>query len=362
MSGICQVLCYTVEDMKYQHIQTTFFLGLLFATTVLFLWMVGEYLVPVFWAAVLAVVFAPVFQWLCRYSGGHGSFSAVMTIFGIILLVALPVTLITTLVAQESIAVYQNLTQEEGEAVALVERISVVTESLEVFGVTAPAAEEWVRTSVARLADTIAGSMYSFGQVTVKIAIQIAVALYILFFFLRDGRELVSKILHFIPLSAGREDMIITRFTETTRAVVQGTLLIALAEGLIGGITFWLVGVSAPALWGVVMTILSIIPVLGPALVWVPMGLLLIATGSFWAGIIVIVVGIAVISVVDEFVRPIVVGRKAKMPDAVVLLATLGGLASFGISGFVIGPIIAALAITLWVMFETHYREDLLTK
>ena len=348
--------------MQYQHLQTTFFLGLLLATTVLFLWMVGEYLVPVFWAAVLAVVFTPVYQWLYRYTGGHGSFAAIGTIFGIVILVAIPATFVTTLIAQESVTLYQTLTQADTEPISLVERVGVLAQSTEWLGVTAPAVEEWVRDSVARLADTVASSMYSFGQVTIQIVIQLAVAFYVLFFFLRDGRELIEKLLHFIPLSAGREQMILTRFSETTRAVVQGTLLIALVEGLIGGVTFWLVGVSAPALWGVVMTVFSIIPVLGPALIWLPMGLLLIVTGSLWAGIIVLAMGIVVISVIDEFVRPIVVGRKAKMPDAVVLLATLGGLATFGISGFVIGPIVAAVCMTLWVMFETHYHDELLNK
>lgn len=348
--------------MQYQHLQTAFFLSLLLATTVLFLWMVDEFLVPVFWAAVLAIIFSPVYSWLYKYTGGKGTFAAVTTIFGIMLLVALPATLVTTLIAQESVALYQNVTQGEGASVTLIERVGTAAQSAEWLGVTADSVEAWVGDSVARLADTIASSMYSFGQVTIQIVIQIAVSLYILFFFLRDGRAIMEKLLHYVPLSVGREHMIISRFSETTRAVVQGTLLIALVEGLIGGITFWIIGVSAPALWGVVMTILSIIPVLGPALIWLPMGLLLIATGSLWSGIILIAVGIAVISVIDEFVRPVVVGRRAKMPDAVVLLATLGGLATFGISGFVIGPIIAAVFITLWVMFETHYHDDLLQK
>lgn len=348
--------------MKYEYVQTTFFLSLLFVTTVLFLWMVGEYLVPVFWAVVLAVVFMPIFGWLKRYTGGQGTFSAVATIFCVVLLGALPAILVTTLVAQESVTLYQSLTQGEMRDVGFVERISTAAQSVEVLGIQPAMLEGWLTDGVARLADVVAGSMYSFGQVTIKVVVQFAVALYILFFFLRDGRQLMEKVLHFIPLSAGREQMILTRFSETTRAVVQGTLLIALVQGLVGGITFWLVGVSAPTLWGVVMTILSVIPVLGPALVWLPMGMLLIVTGSLWSGVIVLGVGIAVISVIDEFIRPIVVGRRAKMPDALVLLATLGGLATFGISGFVIGPIVAAVFMTLWEMFETHYHEDLRDK
>jgi predicted PurR-regulated permease PerM len=184
--------------------------------------------------------------------------------------------------------------------------------------------------------------------------------LYLLFFFFRDGAKLSSIIMHHIPLGAGYETRLMERFSQTAQAVVKGTLAIAVLQGIIGGILFLSVGISNPVLWGVAMAVLSVVPLFGTALIWVPAALAMIFTGSLVSGIIIILVGAFVISVVDEFLRPILVGRGTKMPDALVLLAIIGGLATFGVSGFIIGPIIAALFLSLWSFFEERYRTDLL--
>jgi predicted PurR-regulated permease PerM len=210
------------------------------------------------------------------------------------------------------------------------------------------------------LTQVVASSLVSFSQLTVTFLIKTAIMLYLLFFFLRDGAKLKSIILHYLPLGNGQENRLMDRFAETVQAVVKGTLAIAVIQGIIGGILFFSVGIANPVLWGVTMAVLSLIPLLGTAIIWIPAALVLIATGSVWSGIIILVVGAVVISTVDNFLRPILVGRGTKMPDALVLLATIGGLATFGVSGFIIGPIIAALFLSLWVFFEERYRVDLL--
>lgn len=349
--------------MTYTQLQQTFFLAILIVTSGVFLWMLGEYLWPVFWAVVLAIVFYPWHQHLVTRFRERSLLASLTTITIIILLVAIPLSVVVTLVAQESYTLYQNLAQNsESNTVSFIEKVGTVVSYIEPLPITPEAIEEKLRSVAAQGSEFIATSAVSFGQITFKFAIHTAIAVYLLFFMLKDGPVLRRTLLHYLPLPNGQEERLLRRFVETTRAVVQGTLMIAILQGVIGGTTFWLLGIGAPVLWGVAMAILAIIPAIGPALVWFPASVILILTGSVWQGVTLLVVGALLVSVIDEFLRPILVGRKAKMPDAVVLLATIGGIASFGISGFVVGPIIAAFFISLWVMFEEKYHKELSKK
>jgi predicted PurR-regulated permease PerM len=149
------------------------------------------------------------------------------------------------------------------------------------------------------------------------------------------------------------------RFTTTTRAVAKGTVAIAILQGALGGIAFAIAGVSAPTLWGVAMTFMAVIPAIGPGIIWLPAGIILLLTGSIWQGVFILIVGGLLVSLIDNLLRPILIGRETKMPDALILLATLGGLATFGISGFIVGPIIAAFFLSLWSIFEEKYHTEL---
>jgi predicted PurR-regulated permease PerM len=181
--------------------------------------------------------------------------------------------------------------------------------------------------------------------------------LYLLFFFLRDGHAVVERLVRILPLGDARERHLFNRFAEVVRATVKGTFVIAAVQGTIGGIAFALLGVRGALLWGVVMALSSLLPVVGPALVWAPAAVLLMTTDRLIEGIVLVVVGVVLVGLADNLLRPILVGRDTRMPDYLVLLATLGGLALFGISGLVIGPLIAALFITLWEMFEQTYGD-----
>jgi predicted PurR-regulated permease PerM len=130
--------------------------------------------------------------------------------------------------------------------------------------------------------------------------------------------------------------------------MIKGNILVAALQGALGGIIFWLLGIHAPVLWGVVMALLSLLPAVGAALVWLPVAIYFLATGSVWQGVLLIGYGALVISLVDNFLRPFLVGKDTKMPDYLVLISTLGGIAAFGLNGFVIGPVIAAMFIAVW--------------
>jgi predicted PurR-regulated permease PerM len=152
-----------------------------------------------------------------------------------------------------------------------------------------------------------------------------------------------------------REVRLMRKFAQVSRATVKGTLVVAVVQGVLGGVLFSLVGIQAAIFWGVAMGILSILPAVGPMLVWLPAAVILLATGALWQGLVVIACGILIVSMVDNLLRPILVGRETHMPDYLVLVATLGGLTMFGLAGFVAGPIVAALFLVMWDMFADEY-------
>lgn len=352
--------CYT-ETMSFAHIQKFVFFGLLFSTTILFLYMLGGYLVTVLWAVVIALVFYPVYEYLKKVFKGRASAAALSTVLLVVLVVLIPLISVGGMVVSESLALYDTLTQNDGnsDSPGLLARVSTVTSYLEPYGISQSNVENRLRDWVASLSQVVATSLVAFSQYTLSFLIEVMIMLYLLFFFLRDGTKISQLMRHYIPLGDDYERLLISRFSDTTQAVIKGTILISVLQGIIGGVLFGLVGIPNPVLWGATMGVLAIIPLIGTSVIWLPAAIILMVTGSFWSGLIILLVGALVISSVDNFLRPILVGRSTKMPDSLVLLSTIGGIATFGVSGFIIGPIIAALFLSLWTIFEEKYRTEL---
>jgi predicted PurR-regulated permease PerM len=198
----------------------------------------------------------------------------------------------------------------------------------------------------------LATQVIAIGQGTAHVVVSFFLMLYLLFFFLRDGRELSQRLKEAIPLRAEQKRALLDKFAIVIRAMFKGTILVAALQGLLGGIIFWFLNLPAPVLWGVVMAFLSLLPAIGSALIW--FALYLLATGAVWQGLILIAYGALVIGLVDNLLRPFLIGMDTKLPDYVVLISTLGGIAIFGLNGFVIGPIIAAMFIATWDIFSTR--------
>jgi predicted PurR-regulated permease PerM len=176
--------------------------------------------------------------------------------------------------------------------------------------------------------------------------------LYLLFFLLRDGKALAERIKQAIPLGADQKTALFSRFADVVRATVKGGILVAIVQGALGGLAFWFLGIHAALLWAVVMAFLSLLPAVGAALVWLPVAIYLLTSGAMWQGIGLIAYGVLVIGMVDNILRPALVGKGTKLPDYVVLISTLGGIEVFGLNGFVIGPLIAAIFMVTWEIFS----------
>src|SRR5690606_34017439 len=204
----------------------------------------------------------------------------------------------------------------------------------------------------------LASQAVSVGQNTAQFLIGMGVMLYVLFFLLRDGANLARQSRNLIPLSEDHKQNLFRKFATVIRATVKGNIVVAITQGTLGGLMFWFLGIQGSLLWGVMMAFLSLLPAVGAALVWMPVAVYFLVTGAIWQGVVLTLFGVLVIGLVDNVLRPLLVGKDTKIPDYVVLISTLGGLSVFGLNGFVIGPLFAALFIACWDLFPSAIRMN----
>lgn len=332
------------------------FLLLLLVVSIAFVWILWPLYGAVLWAIIVAVVFAPFCRRLSRRMR-RPSLAALVTLTLIILVVILPLTLITASLVREATGIYQRLQSGEldigrffqrsfdalpGWAAALLER----------FGLTNLAeVQSRLSSSLLRASQFIATQAVSIGQTTFDFVVSLFVMLYLLFFLLRDGDALSARIRRTVPLRPEQQRALFDEFVIVIRATIKGSVVVALVQGALGALILWILGVKAALFWGVLMAVLSLLPAVGTALVWLPVAVYFLVTGAVWQGLVLIAYGVLVIGLVDNFLRPMLVGRDTRMPDYVVLVATLGGLAIFGFNGFVIGPVVAAVFMATWETF-----------
>jgi predicted PurR-regulated permease PerM len=334
------------------------FLLLVIAVSLAFAWILLPYSGAVLWATVLAIVFAPLYRRLSASMRRKRTLAALATLAIILMIVILPLTLVGGLLIQEGLIVYDRIQSGELNFGGYFQDVfaalpSWVTELLDRFGLTNfGAMQERLSSGLMKASQFLATQALSIGQNTFDFIVNLFIVLYLLFFLLRDGDGLSRRIRDAIPLRVEQQRDLVNKFTTVIRATVKGNIVVAIVQGALGGLIFWLLGVRAPVLWAVLMAFLSLLPAVGAGLVWFPVALYFLVTGAMWQGIVLIAYGVLVIGLVDNVLRPILVGKDTKMPDYVVLIATLGGMAIFGLNGFVIGPVIAAMFMAAWDIFS----------
>jgi predicted PurR-regulated permease PerM len=345
--------------MQIRSLEARVFGGLLILTTALFLWVVRGFLVPVFWAAVFAVIFWPVYQRALRGTGGRPAIAALLSTLAVVVVVLVPLGLLTAAVAQQAFSLYQRISAGEislSAPIAFVERsLPTVAALFQRYGIDFAQLRATAETAAIAATQYAASQALSFGQNALTTTVLFALMLYFLFFFFRDGERIRNGLIRAIPMGDEREARLFSKFAEVARATVQGTLIVAAVQGALGGIMFGIAGIHAAIFWGVVMGILSLLPAVGAGLVWGPAAIIFFSTGAIGKGLFLVIGGSVVVGLVDNILRPVLIGRQARMPDYLVLLATLGGLAAFGLAGFVAGPVVAALFLVMWEMFADEY-------
>ena len=336
---------------------------LLVFISIAFAWILRPFAGALLWGVVFAIVFAPLYRRLEGWMRGRSSFAAIATELIIVVMLILPLIFVASALMGEVTGLYQGIQSGALSPARYLEHLFAVAPpwvlgALEHFGITS-LGEVQARASTAllRASQLVAPRVLNLGHNILGFTLALFVMLYMLFFLLREGVALVAHVRDAVPMRAERVDALFGRFAAVVRATVKSNLAIAALQGAFGALIFMLLGIRSPILWGALMAILSLLPLVGAILVWLPTALYLMMSGSTWQGVTLIVYGLLVIGLVDNVVRPLMVGKDARVPDYLVLISTLGGISVFGVNGFIIGPLIAALFVATWDIFVSDARE-----
>lgn len=325
--------------------------------SILLAWISSPFYGAILWSIVLALMFGGLQARIVKWVGGRRSLAASISTIAIILILIIPGSILGSLLVQQAISVYewaQNTRVEAQDIISWGEGLlpgSARTYLENEGAVMLADLQDRVTDLLGTAVQFFAGQAVEIGQGTVSFFLSLVLALYIAFFLLRDGLEIRASIARALPLRDEVKAGLFERLNNAVRAIIKGTVVIAIIQGVLGGVAFAVLGLPGAVLWGTVMGVLSLIPAVGTALVWLPAVIYLAATGAWIKAVILLLVGGLIISSVDNVLRPILVGKDTQIPDYLVLVTTLGGLALFGMNGLIIGPVVAALFLASWQMY-----------
>ena len=337
---------------------------LLAAVSLAFGWILLPFYGTIMWAAIIGLLFRPVYRWLLVRVRRRPNTAALLTVLLVLVIVIIPLALIAASLAREAALVYQGLKSGALNPVLYFHGVfdalpSWITALLARFDLNDFAAlQDRLTAALAQGSQFMATQALGVGQDTFEFVASLFITLYLAFFLIRDGDSIARTIRSSIPLPARDTQELLSKFTTVILATVKGNLLVAAIQGALGGLAFWFLGVSGALLWAVLMAFLSLLPAIGAGLVWVPVAAYFLITGAIWQGVALIAYGVLVIGLVDNLLRPILVGKDSGMPDYLVMITTLGGMAVFGINGFVLGPVIAAMFIAVWHIYGVSRHGD----
>ena len=334
-------------------------LPLMVVVTLALGWILVPFYGTIMWGAIIALLFTPVYRRLLARLKFRRTFAALLTMAVVLVVLILPFALLTAALAQELASFYQLVQSGEvnptryfrGVFNALPDWLGAL---LDRFGLANfSALQRRISAALAQGSQYLATQALGIGQLTVEVITSLFITLYLAFFLIRDGESVARVLRHAVPLAPEHKKELIGKFTTVIRATVKGNLAVAVIQGALGGLAFWVLGVRGALLWAVLMAFLSLLPAIGAGLVWLPVALYFFMTGGLWQGVALCAWGVLVIGLIDNLLRPILVGKDTRMPDYVVMITTLGGMVVFGINGFVIGPAIAAMFMAVWHIYVT---------
>lgn len=336
---------------------------LLLAVTALALYlcwlMVRPFISVLAWSAVLVIVFYPVHQRLVRKTG-RPALSALISCVLVILTILVPVVLVTIAVAREFAGAAQSL--QSSVAVFLDPNSPLTGRPLQWLNrfvdVEQLRSQEQLLTWLKSVSGSLAGRTLGFLGGAVGIIVQMFFVVFTMYYLFRDGDRIFGVVRDALPLKRTEAEAILERTRDVVGASVYGVLSIAIIQGVLGGLAFWMLGLPSALIWCVVMIFMSMIPMLGAFVVWVPAAIYLFATGHYGKGIFLVLWGTLVIGMIDNFLRPMLVGSRTKLHELLIFFAVLGGLQVFGVLGIVLGPVVLAITLALIEVFRAADRAE----
>jgi predicted PurR-regulated permease PerM len=332
--------------------------------TIALVMVVSGFIGPLLCALLAALLFQPLVQRLLARWPDRRTRAAATTLLIITVAVVIPALIIVSLVIEQAAGVYGQMRtgqinfghyfQQVHDALPLRLQRLVDSSGFDTFEQVQARLSQAVTSS----ASMIARRAFSIGANAAAFLLAFGVGLYVTFFLLRDGERIGPAVVRALPLEPAVAQRLADKFVAVARATIKGSGVVALVQGALGAVTFWIVGLPAALLWGMLMAIAGLLPAIGPAIIWAPVAIYLLATGAIWQAVIVILSGVFLIGLADNILRPILVGRDTGIPDWLVLVTTLGGINLVGLSGIVVGPLAGALFITGWqILTEQRLRD-----
>ncbi len=332
------------------------------------------FITPILLAIVLASLFYPAYNWLANRLGGRTNWAALISCVAVTAIIVIPVVLLIVQLAGQANQVYQNVQdavqnpnsdwkgmldpqrmREQPLIGSLLDFIDdyVPLEQLQerVLGGLA----DWLRTISAFLFRHSTAIITGLANLLTSFFIMILS----LFFLFRDGSALVSQMRSWTPLSEEYEQLIIDKFQEVAGATVVGSLATAIAQGVAGAIVFWILGIPNVLLWGSLMALFSLVPLVGTAIVWVPWTVYLVSVGSVGRAVALVLAALLFVGMIDNVLRPLLIEGKVKMHTMLIFFSIMGGIGYFGIIGMIFGPIVVALGLTFLELYKIEFKQEL---
>jgi predicted PurR-regulated permease PerM len=350
--------------MSQEKFNKGFVLLLLLFITAVFLAMILPFLMTILMAAIFSGLTWPLYRRLRRGFGRRSSPAALVTLLVILIAVILPLAALLGAVTGEAIKVSQTVKPWIQRQIAEPAAFSEWLEAIPFYDRILPYKETIFQKAgemVGRLSNYLINSFSSVTVMTAQFIFLLFIFFYTMFFFLVDGERILNKILFYLPLKPGDQQRMLEKFTSVTRATMKGVAVIGILQGSLTGAAFAVLGIPSAVFWGTVAGVTSLVPGIGTAIVWLPAGIILLMGANYGKGVGLLLFGALVISNIDTFLRPRLVGKDTRMHELLILFGTLGGILMFGPAGIIIGPILAALLVTVWEIYGVAF-QDVLTE
>lgn len=347
--------------MQAKHLNVAFFFLLLAAVGTVVFFIFQPFLTAIVAAAILSALFKGPYEKLSKWTRGSKGISAFLTCLLVIVIIVTPLFFVLTLAINEASTLYQSFAQESTlqssikETITGIQSIPVISKFVD----SSAFDEERILTDIRQFSQNALGLLQAAYQSISHFVFWVFVMFFTLFYFLIDGKRAQASLMQLSPLRDEHDKLLITKFVSISRATLKGTMVVGVVQGFLGGLMFWITGIPSPAIWGVIMVLFSIIPMIGNAVIWLPAGIIMLLLGHIWQGVFILVVGTGVISMIDNILRPKLVGKDTQMHPLMVFFATLGGISLFGLPGFIIGPIIVSLFLALGEIYGIEFRSQL---
>jgi len=332
--------------------------------SLLFYQVVKPFLLSIFIAALFAALFSPLYRWFFDRIGQRRALAATFTLVTVLVFVFVPLFMVFGTVLSQALEVAQSARPWVQQQLAQPGLITAKLEALPFYDLLLPYREQtlaWLARITGSVSKTAVDTVQAATVGTFSALLSLVIILYTMFFFLMDGDRLLYYLLYYLPLNDDDEKKLLKRFTSVTRATLKGTAVIGILQGILAGLALHFAGIPSALFWAVAMMFLSVVPGIGTALVWGPAVIYLVVSGEYLVATLLAVYCLVVVGSIDNILRPKLVGNDTRLHELMIFFSTLGGIMSFGFMGFVIGPIIAALFVTIWELYGAEFSDWLPT-